>query len=189
MAARVERALDAQGVASPGALGLLEGALTHRWRAIRDDQHPDVLHPARAMLILLEDARCARPETLGAVCLFDSDRPELAPEDAGPPSPEEAPDVAAARLVAAAIPTPHRSGELLLESLVSSSDAELEAALAERLDHARHLHLRLPPTSWETFHESVVATYLPVADRRLPPLARRFRAWAAAFARHRLGHR
>jgi hypothetical protein len=55
-------------------------------------------------------------------------------------------------------------------------------ALAERLDHARHLHLREPAVR-AGFHRSVGEIYLPIAHRTHPRLARRYDWWWRMFRR------
>jgi hypothetical protein len=69
---------------------------------------------------------------------------------------------------------------------VSSDDDATWIALAERLDHARHLHL-MSAVAAAPFHSLIETVYLPVAERSCPPLARRLERWAQAFARRRLG--
>ena len=53
-------------------------------------------------------------------------------------------------------------------------------ALAERLDHARHLHLR-EPVHWRPFHEGIGAIYAPIAERTHPRLAGRYAWWLTTF--------
>jgi hypothetical protein len=58
-------------------------------------------------------------------------------------------------------------------------------ALAERLDHARHLHLA-PRSEWAQSYHRIRTAYLPVALRAHPDLARRYRWWTSMFARRYL---
>src|SRR5690606_2415769 len=83
------------------------------------------------------------------------------------------------------VPLPALAGDELLERLLAAGHDARLVALAERLDHARHLHLR-PAAGWRAFHTLACETYLPVALRTDPTLARRFRWWCGQFERRYL---
>lgn len=139
---------------------------------IGDPHAPAALHPARNALILLEDADVRDPAELCAAVLYDSTR--------------AAPDPVADPAVAALLDELPWNGALeddvLVEMLVVASDAARRVALADRLDHARHLHLA-PKESWEPFHRVTSEVWLPIAERTHPVLARRFRWWTRMFGR------
>jgi len=151
-------------------------ALEKRVR-VMPEPDPRFLHPARTALILLADVGLRDCSSLEAALLFDSQYVELttSAEEAGQHGLGEA----AARL--SQLPR-HGLGEAeLLEALVVLDSTDLAVALAERLDHARHLHFT-PAVDWPAFHRQVVEVYMPVA-RRSGILADRFDAWAEAFGR------
>src|SRR3990172_7243721 len=57
-------------------------------------------------------------------------------------------------------------------------------ALAERLDHLRHAHLRDAGHEWRALvHAEAEAIYLPVAMRTHPRLTQRYQHWCSAFGR------
>lgn len=153
-------------------------AMEPRARLLADDHDPDFLHPARTALILLEDLGCRDPHALAAGAVCETLRPELAAAAAeirgvlGP----------AVHALVAAVPVPALAGDELLEQLVAADHATRLVALVERLDHARHLHLR-PRAEWAAFHGLTREAYLPVALRTDPTLGRRFRWWCAMFER------
>jgi (p)ppGpp synthase/HD superfamily hydrolase len=178
---RLEAAARAAGVAEselPRLHDTLAASLRRRREAVRDPHHPDFLHPARTALILLHDTPLADPGALAAALLLDSvdERCAFSPDEAlalaGPD---------AARLLAG-VPVPELAGDRLLELLVSTDYRAQLVALAERLDHARHLHLRATEW-WPAFHADIVRIYLPVAERVDATLARRFDWWADRFSR------
>jgi hypothetical protein len=159
----------------------LDASLGRRRAHFRDPRHADFLHTARTALILLHDTPLADADALSAAVLFDSEEPALS--FARPEAATLAGDGAAALLVL--LPTPAAAGDELLERLITApSNAQL-VTIAERLDHARHLHLR-PTERWPGFHSEIEDVYLPVAERVDPTLARRFRWWADMFARRYL---
>jgi hypothetical protein len=82
----------------------------------------------------------------------------------------------------AAVPKPEVGAEDIVEQLVTADERLAIVALAEKLDHARHLHMRddLP---WASLHASIRAGWITAARRISPPLARRFEHWADAFER------
>jgi (p)ppGpp synthase/HD superfamily hydrolase len=168
-------------------------ALAARDPLLEDDHDPRLLHPARTVLILLSDAACRDPEVLAAGAFAESIdvalRAELSLlEDAAGPG---------ARRVAEAVPgagsgsgSGSGSGlglgtEVLMELLVTAPAEAALVAVAERLDHARHLHLR-PDLPWREVHGTVDTVYAPVAARLSPVLGRRLDRWAEAFRSRRL---
>jgi hypothetical protein len=148
--------------------------------ALKDDHHPAYLHPGRSALILLRDASVTAAPVLAAACLVETRDPELrvAPERIDQVL---GPDVG--ELVAAA-PPPGSEG--LAEALVTASGEVCLVALAEHLDHLRHLHVRGPEPDWPERLDEVEAVWLPVAERTHARLATRYRHWARTF-RRRLG--
>jgi hypothetical protein len=156
-------------------------ALRVRDRTIASDHDPRYLHPARTVLILLADVACRDADVLAAAAFVES-LPFAGPHaDPSCLTPR-------ARQLLAAVPLPDRGADELLERLVTAEPAATCIALAERLDHARHLHL-MSDVPAAPFHAAIEAVYLPVATRTSTPLARRLERWAGAFARRRLGTR
>lgn len=176
MAARLAAAAVRLGVdPEPVVASFLLGE-ARRFLLWRDERHRDYLHGARSAVILLEDALVADGDVAAAAAAVESVDAAVAIAAA------ELDAVAGERAAAIlrAVPTPHSASDRLLESLVTASEPVRLAALAERLDHARHLHLR-PPDEWPAFHATVVGAYAPVAERTHPALARRFANWCRAY--------
>ncbi|HSJ13071.1 MAG TPA: hypothetical protein VK939_01575 [Longimicrobiales bacterium] len=155
------------GVSAPPAL---DSALTAalRLRAALDDHHPWFLHPARTALILLDDCAEVDPVVLATAVGVDSLVPDWHTVPAGPLQ----------------IPVPARAGERLLEALVAAPRRVRLVACAERLDHARHLHM-VEYADAAGFRAQVAEVYLPVAERTDALLARRMRRWLEAAGRRR----
>jgi (p)ppGpp synthase/HD superfamily hydrolase len=183
-AAMVERvSLECSAVLAPADLACIRAAVTAALRVrdetIASDHDPRYLHPARTVLILLADVACRDADVLAAAAFVES-----------LPGPAPRADAAAlttrARALFTAVPLPDNAGDELLEQLVTAEPAVTCIAVAERLDHARHLHL-MSDVPAASFHASIEAVYLPVAQRACPPLARRLERWARAFARRRRG--
>ncbi len=181
MAQRIVGAAEHAGLA-PADVALVERAfdlaMQPRIERIADDHDPDFLHPARTVLILLEDLACHDARTLAAGALCETVRLELAV----PGERVEAALGPAVRALLDAVPVPEQAGEELLERLVTAGRNARLVALAERLDHARHLHLH-PAAGWPAFHALTCDVYLPVAGRTDPTLERRFRWWCGMFER------
>jgi hypothetical protein len=182
MAQSVERIARATGLGEDAielvgrANALAMGART---RAL--DQHePAYLHPGRSILVLLQDVGPISAVILAAAAAHESEdarfRPsiELVRAELGD-------DVAG---VVEAIPLP--GDEALPERLVTADAGTRLAALAERLDHLRHAHLRNDPAWWRALDQEVRAAWAPLAERTHPRLADRYRAWLRAMGR-RLG--
>lgn len=148
---------------------------------VTDEHHPDFLHTGRTAVILLEDVLISDVGAIGAAVLYDSLRPEH----------HEAALRLAARfgvtveaVLHELLVDPEDDGELI-EALVTASDAARLVAVAERLDHARHLHLR-DASAWAAFHRQFNDVFLPLAHRTHPQLAYRCDRWAHAFAQRHL---
>lgn len=184
MARRLARTAARLGVEPDGTALLVDAfrtAMEPRRKRILEDHHPDYLHPARTALILMDDARIADPSVL-AVALFAETRDrELAasPEAMGRVSD----DVARA---ATSLPDPQREGDRLLERLLALPEGLARVVLAERLDHARHLHLR-DRAEWEPYHDLTCRVYAPLAGRIDRTLAGRLAWWCAMFEERFLG--
>lgn len=152
-------------------------AMEPREAALDDDHDPAFLHPGRVALILLGDVETAPPLTVTVGILVESRDPSLRAASARVVE-AFGREVADAR---ASVPAPGASD--LAEQLVTLSPEVALAALAERLDHLRHEHLREPVTPWTTLIEEVSDTWLPVAERVSEPLARRYHHWLRTFRR------
>jgi hypothetical protein len=145
------------------------------------EHHPDYLHPARTALILMDDAAIADPVTLAAALVTETRDPTLAPDPRRLAGLE-----AAVVAVTAEVPGPDTAVDRVLEVLVGASHEARLVAVAERLDHARHLHLR-SEKEWVGYHATTCATYSPVADRTHPALAGRLGWWCTTFQQRFLG--
>lgn len=152
-------------------------AMEPRRARLEDDHHPDYLHPARTALILMDDCHVASADVL-TVALFAEtrDRSLSASVDAV----ERISPAAVAAL--ARLPVPAVEEERLLESLLALAPEEAAVAAAERLDHARHLHLR-GREEWPAYHATTCSVYAPVATRADARLARRLESWCSMFRR------
>lgn len=153
-------------------------AMVPRVAALDNQRHPVYLHPGHTALILLRDVGVRDPVLLCAAALLETEDEglrvalELVHEEVGP-------DVAD---LVAAVPMPRR--EELAEELVGASESVRLVALAERLDHLRHAHMRKASQAWRRgIHEEAMRVYLPVAERTHEKLASRYRHWGKAFAR------
>lgn len=175
--AMLERvSIEARAVLPEPAAAVVRRALAEslelRDARVADDHDPRYLHPARTIRILIADGECRSTEALAAAAFVDTVDRELAP-----PAP-----VPALGAIVDAVPRPDVHGDELLERLVSADiDAGL-IAVAERLDHARHLHMRTD-LDWPSFHEQVRSTYAPAARRCSALIARRLDRWVDAFER------
>jgi len=180
MARRLDRDARRRGVAPDAAADLVAAfrlAMEPRLARIHNDHHPDYLHTARTALILIEDAGLTDRAVLCAAALCETRDTRLAVR----PGPELGEEVA--RLLEE-VPDP--AGARLLEALVTASPGAQLVAVAERLDHARHLHLR-PEPEWRPYHATTCDVYAAVARRVSPPLADRFHYWCATFRERFLG--
>jgi (p)ppGpp synthase/HD superfamily hydrolase len=189
MTNRVLREARDRGV--PGGLGPLERALAtalaHRGTRLPDDHHPALLHPGRTVLILLTDTDERDEEVLAAAALSES------LDDALKVSPGTVRREMGDGVTGAWLGIPGAGGDRLhgdggrgdeiLEELVTAPLRLARVALAERLDHLRHLHLEPATPLRARLHADAVAHYLPVAARVDPVLSRRYRWWCDRFAR------
>ena len=166
------------GVPSDRLLHAYELALEQRVSHLRNVFHPDLLHPARTALILLEDAHVRDADVLTAGALTETEFDELRVADAVI---RDAFSERVAGLVME-VPQPAQAADRLLECLLEVSAGAALVAVAERLDHARHLHFR-DPSLWPSFYAEVTSVYLPFAERVSQPLAHRFSRWSHAFRR------
>jgi (p)ppGpp synthase/HD superfamily hydrolase len=150
-------------------------AIRPRLGYLSDVFHHDMLHPARTALILIENAHCTKASVLAAAEATETLFPQMRVR-----SSEIADalgdDVA---LLAEAVPDP-ADEETLVERLVTASDDVALIALAERLDHARHLHMR-ERSLWRAYFEQTASVYMPLAQRMNEDLFLRFFRWTTAF--------
>jgi (p)ppGpp synthase/HD superfamily hydrolase len=165
--------------ADPGPIvAAYRAAVELRLQHLRDVFHDKLLHPARNALILMEDASCTDAALLAAAALTETEYPELSLPA------ERIQREFGARIaeLVREVPRPADAGDALLERLVTSPDDVALIAVAERLDHARHLHFR-GASIWRPFYEQIIDVYLPFSERVSPALARRLGRWAGAFER------
>jgi hypothetical protein len=176
--AMLERvASETRGVLDNAAAVTVRAALAvvleSRAAALADDHDPRLLHPARTIRILIADSDCRSADALAAAAFAESVDAHLALQPGAGPL----------RALLHAVPTPGTAADdELLECIVTADHDVALIALAERLDHARHLHLR-PDLDPRAFHAQVRAVYASAARRFSPRIARRFEHWADAFER------
>jgi (p)ppGpp synthase/HD superfamily hydrolase len=181
MASSVVKTARSFGV-PPADLPLLQRAhamaMEPRVAALDDDHHPLYLHPGRTMLVLMRDAGVTDPVLLAAAAVTESE--------------DEAFRIPVSRVRAElgdgvadlVIRVPKPGSERLAEDLVAADERLRLVALAERLDHVRHAHLRDTDDAWRrAAHAEAQAVYLPVAERTHPRLAQRYRHWCRAYGR------
>ncbi|MEO5511568.1 MAG: hypothetical protein ABIS27_13135 [Longimicrobiales bacterium] len=162
----------------------LSAALELRDAALSDDHDVDALHPGRTVLILVDDLAVTDSLLLAAGAQLESLRPELRSVPVDPEVMEVLNGIPTPRIDAgagadAAVGTV--GADDLLERLLSLSPSLLDVVLAERLDHARHLHLR-DRSLWPEGLAVEEAVYLPLAQRRGGLIALRYERWHRAFA-------
>jgi (p)ppGpp synthase/HD superfamily hydrolase len=181
MAASLVRTARSVGIPPEGIHRLSRAhalAMQPRLAALEDEHHPLFLHPGRTVLVLLRDVSCVDAALLAAAALVESEDAELR---VAAPAIRDAFGCEIAELVAA-VPTPGTAS--LAEALVTADERVRLLALAERLDHLRHAHLREADERWRiAAHAEAVAIYGPVAERTHPRLARRYAHWCGAFAK------
>lgn len=147
-----------------------------RMALIEDDRHPMLLHPGHTVLVLVHDLGAMDATLLAAAALTESEdtvfrvAPARVREVVGDP---------VADLVSA---VPYAGTERLAEVLVTSPLDVRLVALAERLDHLRHAHLRQDPSWGRRAYREATRVYLPVAERTDERLAARYRYWCRTFA-------
>jgi hypothetical protein len=181
MAGSVERIARAAGLGDD-AIDLVSRAyaLAMEPRRVLHEHDPAFLHPGRTILVLLQDVGPLRADLLAAAAVHESEeaRFRLNPADVRRELGDGVADIIQA------IPLP--IDDDLVERLVTLDEGVRLAALAERLDHIRHAHLREDPVRWRALRDEVSAAWAPVAERTHPRLADRYRAWLRAISR-RLG--
>lgn len=190
MAERLTRELARAGLTPDAAEPVQEAyrlAMERRATALSHEKHPAFLHPGRTVLILLRDAEERTPRHLAAAAALDTWWDELEPSEGSLTA--RAGDGAA--LLRASVPRPthpltEETRDAVTEALVLAEGAVRRVALAERLDHLRHLHLLGPadgvgPERGRTEHHLACTVYLPLAARTHPTLERRFRHWCRVF--------
>jgi (p)ppGpp synthase/HD superfamily hydrolase len=153
-------------------------AMEARVRELADDHHPAYLHPGRSALVLLRDVGPVTAVTLTAAILHETEDDGLRVDL------ERVRSKVGVRVAEVIESMPHAGEERLLERLVTLDEDARLAALAERLDQVRHLHLRVDlRPKWREYHDEAGAVWGPVAERTHPRLATRFRHWHTAFSR------
>lgn len=153
-------------------------AMTPRVEVLDDDHHPAYLHPGRSALILLRDVGRVDVSVLVVAALHESLDAHLR---VGPEEIEERVGSAALEALAS-IPRP--GDERLVERLLGLGPGLSLAAVAERLDHLRHLHVRDDLMDvWADSYDEVLEAWLPFARRVHPKLAVRYAHWARTFVK------
>jgi (p)ppGpp synthase/HD superfamily hydrolase len=179
MAASLVRAARSAGVDDEGIALLSRAhllAMQPRTQRLADDHHPQFLHPGRTVLILLRDVGMTDAGVLCAAALAESEDAHLRV------SPERIGQLLGDGVLSVVGRIPHPDSHALAEQLVTAPTDVCMTALAERLDHLRHAHLRARDESWRRcVHAQAESVYLPVAERTHPVLARRYRHWCRTF--------
>lgn len=194
MEARVLREARDRGV--PGDLEPLRRALTAamavRISRLGDEHHPAFLHPGRTVLILLTDTGERDVTILAAASLVESLRGEwrvpvgTIRRDVGEAVARLRDSVPGAGGGGAEEEGSSGGGCNVLEALLSAPLDLGRVALAERLDHLRHLHLEADPGLRARLHADATTNYLPVAGRIDAVLGRRYAWWCDRFGRRHL---
>jgi hypothetical protein len=178
MAGSVERIARGVGLSAADVdLVVRANALAMEPRRVLDEHDPAYLHPGRTVLVLLQDVGPLPGEVLASAAVHESEEAKFrldAVEIGRALGPAVADTVAS-------FPLP--DDDELVERLVTLSEGARLAALAERLDHVRHAHLREDPARWRALHDEVAGAWAPVAERTHPRLADRYRAWLRAISR------
>lgn len=180
MAMSVLKAARACGL-PPEGLDLLSRAhalaMKPRVEALDDDHHPVYLHPGRSVLVLLRDVGPLPTDVLASAAVHDTEDDDLRVPLA---TVKETLGDTVADIVES-LPLP--GDERLAERLITLDEGPRLAALAERLDHLRHAHLREDRAWWRAIHEEAGVVWLPVAERTHARLATRYRHWHRTFGR------
>lgn len=182
MARSVARALHASrlpGASQESARAALALAMAPRVARLHDEHHAAYLHPGRSQLVLLRDAAdVVTGPALVCAAVLESEDAELEAPAAGVESALGRAAVEAREAV------PRPGSEAMLEALVGLPSEVALAALTERLDHLRHLHMREDLRGvWAERHREAVEVWLPFSARTHPRLAARFAHWERAFRR------
>jgi hypothetical protein len=181
MARSLRAALRARAVASQEQEAVVRGfamAMQSRIATLDDDHHPAWLHPGRSALILLHDVEHIDPIVVILAALHES--VDLALQ----PPPEDIQELVGASAWETLQSIPMPGSERLVERLLHLGPGLALAALAERLDHVRHLHMRDDLVDlWADTHLEVSEAWLPFAARVHPRLATRYAHWVRTFAK------
>lgn len=177
MRASVLRVAAHHGVGSEG-LELLgrahDLAMEPRWVHLEDEHHPEYLHPGRCALILVRDADVVDSALLAGAMLLESWHPEMQADAGALDEP---------RVSALLEALPDAAHPRRVEELVAASGEARLVAVAEHLDHLRHLHMLPPTPQWSEHLAQAEALWGPLAHRTHPLLARRYERWMVAFRR------
>jgi hypothetical protein len=140
-----------------------------------DEHHPALLHPLRALLLVLETAS-PDPRACAVALACDTVEGEIAGD------PEE-------EVAAALAPLVTSDGETDVEALVTAPAWVLHGWLAARLDHARHLHMWAGPERTAAEFASASEVEAPLARRAGGRLERAWADWLGKAGRYRLASR
>lgn len=151
-------------------------AMAPRVAALSDDHDPAYLHPGRTAAILLDDLAMLDAGWVAAGMLLDTGRPDLEAQD-------EVLQELPPELLERRCSLPRPGSETLVEDLLSLQPVALNVALAERLDHLRHIHLWADVDAAARVYAHAAESYSRVAARSHPKLARRYAWWTRTFGR------
>ncbi len=182
MQQRLEGVLTLAGLAPKEASLAMESfrmAMDLRGAFVVEEDDHRFLHPARSLLVLLQDGGERRPDLLAAAPLVESLEPDLLGEVAAvAPEPIEA--------VLAGLPAlPGGLGETAgpdaearwLEELVLAEPGIQKLILSEALDQLRHLHLRPDGPFRNRILRRAEGILVPLAHRVGGALDRRMGWW------------
>lgn len=164
-------------------------AIRPRDAALSDDHDPRYLHPGRSALILLLDLELLDPVALGLALWHDSQDAGLMPrigdieldELALTPTPDLSIQATIEQVMQTRETLPRHGDEELAAKLVVLDHEVACAALAERLDHLRHLHLQEVTDESRDVWREARDVWAPMAERTHPDLARRYAWWTRKF--------
>jgi hypothetical protein len=182
MQRRLEGALASAGLApkdSHLAIASFRMAMQLRGEFVAEEADHRFLHPARSLLVLLEDVGETRPDLLAAAPLMESLEPHLVREaPAGAPEPIRSVLAGLPRLPGGLGGTAGPDAEARwLEDLVVAEPGMQGLILAEALDQFRHLHLRPDGPFRNRILQRAEGVLVPLAQRLGGKLDRRMGWW------------
>jgi hypothetical protein len=189
MQRRLERVVASAGLAPEDAelvMASFRAAMHMRGAWVVEEADHRFLHPARSLLVLLQDGVERRPDLLAAAPLVESVEPHLVGEVVmGAPEP--------IRTVLSGLPRlpgglGGRAGSdaeaRWVEDLVLAEPGMQGLVLSEVLDQLRHLHLRPDGPFRNRILKRVEVVLVPLADRVGGSLGRRMGWWWSRVGTH-----
>jgi hypothetical protein len=189
MQGRLERVLGSAGLAPEDVEGVttsFQMAIHLRSAYVGGEADHRFLHPARSLLVLLEDGGERGPDLLAAAPLVESVEPQLVGVEV-----QEAPHPIRTLLRGLPILPGGLGGTAgedveagWLEALVLVEPGMQRLILSEALDQLRHLHLRPDGPFRDRILRRAERVLVPLAQRAGGGLDQRFRWWWSRVGRH-----